>query len=90
MEVPDYYDVIKGHNDERAQITGPNETHGGLVESLFRYRGWFGSFWESIMNFFKKAGMILLMVLILGLAIYVTIKLLFCLISKVAKIKKPS
>lgn len=90
LEVPDYYEIIKGHNDERAKLQDQMRRLGDSWNPFPGVGGRFGSFWDSIMNFFKKAGMILIMILILGVAVYATIKIVFCLIGKVTKIKPPT
>lgn len=94
LEVPDYYDIIKGHQEERAKLQTQMRRLGDSWNPLSGIGGWFGSFWDSVMGFFKKAGMILIMTVLLGIAIYATIKFLFYITSKVpditAKIKSDS
>lgn len=63
---------VQGNNSEsREWLTNTHMNSSWMEESKMRrlgdswnpfagVGGWFGSFWESIMNFFKKAGMILI------------------------------
>lgn len=88
LEVPDYYEIIKGHQEERSKLQDQMGKLGDSWNPFSGIGGWFGSFWESIMNLFKKAGMLLIMILILGIAIYATIKLVFYLVSKVPALTK--
>lgn len=83
LEVPDYYEIIKGHQEERSKLQDKMRRLGDSWNPFSGVGGWFGSFWESIMNFFKKAGIILIMILLLGIAIYATIKFMFYLASEV-------
>ncbi|XP_077349304.1 uncharacterized protein LOC143997523 [Lithobates pipiens] len=87
LQITDYYEIIKGHNDERAKLQDRMRRLGDSWNPFSGVGGWFGSFWDSIMNFFKKVGMILIIILILGIAIYATIKIIFCLMGKATKIK---
>lgn len=91
LEVPNYYEIIKGHQEERSKLQDQMRRLGDSWNPFSGVGGWFVSILESIMNFFKKAGMLLIMILVLGIATYATIKLVFYLVCKVpALTKNPS
>lgn len=83
LEVPDYYDIIKGHQEERSKLQEQMRRLGDSWNPFAGVGGWFGCFWDGILGFFKKAGMILIMIVLLGIATYATVKFVFYITSKV-------
>lgn len=83
LEVPDYYEIMKGHQEERSKLQEQMRRLGDSWNPFAGIGGWFGFFWESIMNFFKKACMILIMIVLLGIAAYATVKFVFYLTGRV-------
>lgn len=87
LTVPDYHDIIQNHATQRGILLEQARTFADDWNPFSGVGGWFGGTWSSITGFFKKIGIVLLLVISLFFAMYLAVKLVLCILNKTGKLK---
>lgn len=87
LTVPDYHDIIQNHATQRSMLLEQARTFADDWNPFSGVGGWFGGVWSNITGFFKKIGIVLLLVIALFFSIYLVVKLVFCILGKTGKLK---
>ncbi|XP_040206264.1 uncharacterized protein LOC120937265 [Rana temporaria] len=84
ITVPDYHDQIEAHHNERMSLVNQMQHMGDAWDP---FSGSLGGLWPSIVGFFKKAGIFIIMILLLALCAFLSVKMIFCIIGKTTGLK---